>query len=730
MKKLIITTAMLSFVILTAQEQPKKDSLSTKKIESVTITKKVVQHKSDRLIFDVSATPSTKGNSAFEVLKQTPTVSTTDDKDFKILGKNSVVFYINGRPSNMNSDAILQLLKSTPAENISKIEVISTPGSEYDVPSGMGIVNILMKKKTTDGYNGTLKMENTQRVYNNSNSNASFNFRKNKLAGNFNIGYSDFTNKQDMALESGTSNIGTKSVGESITPQKNLSLNASLDYDLTDKSYLNWTLNSYFSDSNNDITKFYNETFVNSLLQKSTLMENRSTKNAKNFSTGLNYDLKLDDKGSKLMLKAAYMHYENQQHQQNRNYQASSMALLYGFNQSMPQIIDNVSFKTDWIKKFKDESTLSIGGNYNFTKTDNNTYFEKGDGIRFVKDDEQSNYFTYQENVGALYVNYERMLGEKISSKVGLRYELTHTKGDVLGKVGDFYHFKNQYGNLRPFLNLAYNISDQHNLSYNFSSRVGRPSFWEINPVRTYVTNTNYVQNNPFLLPIKSYNQELTYMYRQAYFLSLGYDYYDDMNTQIPLQRDNTIRYIRTNYGSKQQMTATLGMQKTFFKNRWIANYIFTMSHDIFKGQVDTDPITQEKFTPYVLDRTTTYFVISTNNQVGLDKNKTLWLGMNYVYVSFQNMELGKLKPIQGLDISLKKNWKEWTFKASVDDVFNSMGKFTVRNFQNGYFNNVWQNSNMRSYALSITYNFGNQKLKFIRKSENANEEIRSRTGK
>jgi hypothetical protein len=43
----------------------------------------------------------------------------------------------------MDAESLVQFLKNTPAENIQKIEVITVPGSEYQVESSDGIINIV-----------------------------------------------------------------------------------------------------------------------------------------------------------------------------------------------------------------------------------------------------------------------------------------------------------------------------------------------------------------------------------------------------------------------------------------------------------------------------------------------------------------------------------------------------------------------------------------------------------
>jgi outer membrane receptor for ferrienterochelin and colicin len=73
-------------------------------------------------------------------------VSSTDNSTLKILGKNASVIYINGRKSNMDPEAVIEMLKNMPSENISKIEVITMPSSEFQVEGNQGIINIILKK--------------------------------------------------------------------------------------------------------------------------------------------------------------------------------------------------------------------------------------------------------------------------------------------------------------------------------------------------------------------------------------------------------------------------------------------------------------------------------------------------------------------------------------------------------------------------------------------------------
>ena len=100
MKKTITSAALLLTLVINAQTS-KQDSLKTKEIQTVTMTKKVFQKKADRMVFDVAASPIAKGTTGFDLLKETPMVSSTDNATLKILGKNESIIFINGRKSNI-----------------------------------------------------------------------------------------------------------------------------------------------------------------------------------------------------------------------------------------------------------------------------------------------------------------------------------------------------------------------------------------------------------------------------------------------------------------------------------------------------------------------------------------------------------------------------------------------------------------------------------------------------
>lgn len=740
--------AAIFFTGLTFAQEKKSDTLQTKKIEEVVIKKQVFKKQSDRFVYDVAASPVTKGNNTFDLLKQTPLLSTTDDKTLKIAGKNNALIYINGRKTNMDAESLTQFLKNTPAENIQKIEVITVPGSEFQVESSDGIINIVLKKKMSDGTSGNMRMSNSQNKYNASSASFSVNYRKDKLGISANLSGGENIQAQSYILRNGNDLVKNESVGDIDDPNKNLGGYLNFDYQLNDKSNLALSWNSWANKSYGSTVELLNTLNIykpDGSLDKTDLTRSSNLENARNYnnSVNLNYELKTDSLGSKLNLNAAYLIYKRFQNSDNKTIVENPAGVFTQLRQNVlqdiPQIINNFSSTVDYIQKFKHDFTVSVGGNFNATKTDNDTknffnYYDANGNLKSI--DPDLNHFIYDEQIYGAYITFEKKFSDKFSGKVGTRYEITRSLGTSEIPDQPMQEFERNYNNLLPYLSLNYAINDKNNISYAFSSRMRRPSFWELNPVKNILTEDNYTQNNPFVKASSTYNQELTYMFKNSYFLILNHSYFKDIITQVPLQRDierdgktyRQLAYIRTNFGDKQEMSVMLGMQKTFFNQYLTTNFNIGVQHNINKGTLNTDPTSGQVFDTYINNRESSSIVIQTNNTIRLDKKKTWFLGVNYFYVDQQQIELGMLKNLMSLDLSIKKNWNDWTFALNMNDVLNT-NIVEIEDYQaNGTYNYIRNNQYRRGGTFSITYNFGNQKVKKVRDIEGASDAIKSRT--
>ncbi|MBO6186228.1 MAG: TonB-dependent receptor family protein [Chryseobacterium sp.] len=757
MKTQIFIAALFLSGFTFAQEK-KSDSVKTQKIEEVVLKKQVFKKQSDRFVYDVAASPVTKGNTTFDLLRQTPLLSATDDKTLKIVGKNNALIYINGRKTNMDAESVTQFLKNTPAENIQKIEVITVPGSEFQVESSDGIINIILKKKMSDGLNGNMRMSNTQNKYNSSSASFSANYRKDKLGISANLYGGENIQAQHYVLRNGNDLSSNESTGNIDDPNQYLGGYLNFDYQLTEKSNLALSWNSSANKSYNSTVNLFNtirafDKTTNAFKTSYTNSRNKEDARSYNNSVNLNYELKTDSLGSKLNVNAAYLNYKRFQSTDNKTFLADALGnntgLSQTINQNLPQIINNFSSTVDYIQKFKNDFTVAVGGNFNKTKTDNDTQNDtyRENPIPPLKAEEHMpNHFIYDENIYGAYLTLEKKFSDKLSGKIGTRYEITNSLGTSDNATEEYKKIERNYNNLLPYLSVNYAINDKNNISYAFSSRMRRPSFWELNPVKNILTENNYTQNNPFVKASSTYNQELTYMFKNSYFLILNHSFFKDVITQVPLQgyaksmdgkitEQNVLRYIRTNFGDKQEMSAMLGMNKTFFNQYLTMNFNIGIQHNVNNGSLSVDPTNGDIFLDkdgkqivYSNNIKSTSILIQTNNTIRLDKKKTWFLGVNYFFVDKQQIELGMLRNLSSLDVSLKKNWNDWTFALNLTDVLRT-NIVEIEDYQaNGNYNYVRNDQFRRGGTFSITYNFGNQKVKKVRNIEGASDDIKSRT--
>src|SRR5690606_30953775 len=103
-------------------------------IEGVTITaqnSKPYRVELDKKIYDPATDLISKGGNLQDVLSNVPSISVDTDGTVSMRGNTNIKFLINGKPSAMlGMDEGADALKSIPADQIERIEVITNPSSK------------------------------------------------------------------------------------------------------------------------------------------------------------------------------------------------------------------------------------------------------------------------------------------------------------------------------------------------------------------------------------------------------------------------------------------------------------------------------------------------------------------------------------------------------------------------------------------------------------------------
>ena len=122
--------------------------LSDKQLNEVSVVavKPVIKRDLDGIKYDVSADPEAPGLSVLDMMHKVPLLSVDASDNIKLKGKGNFKILINGKESALMAKNPSDVLRSMPATNIERIEVITTPPAKYDAEGLAGIINIITKR--------------------------------------------------------------------------------------------------------------------------------------------------------------------------------------------------------------------------------------------------------------------------------------------------------------------------------------------------------------------------------------------------------------------------------------------------------------------------------------------------------------------------------------------------------------------------------------------------------
>ncbi len=113
---------------------------------------------------------------------------------------------------------------------------------------------------------------------------------------------------------------------------------------------------------------------------------------------------------------------------------------------------------------------------------------------------------TYDEQVLAGYLEYDRTFGRAWSVNLGGRYEHTWTKGENKPIANESH---TDYGKLFPSLRVGYNPSQSHAFSWSLSSRITRPNIINLNPNKVWRDVNHESYGNQNLKPVRLFQPSL-----------------------------------------------------------------------------------------------------------------------------------------------------------------------------------------------------------------------------
>ena len=282
-----------------------EDVMELKEVQVVSERSSMVQ-KIDRKVINVGKDLIASGTTASEIMNNIPTVSIDPQtKEISMRGNSNVRVLIDGKPSNVS---IEQLLQQIPSASIKQIELITNPSAKYN-PEGMsGIINIILHKNSQDGFNGSINTGVTFGITPKTNSALNLNYRVGKVNFYTNYGFNHGINANNGFVDS--ERPGQENYQDFKFKNKNSShlIKLGMDYYINDKNTLSaYTNQSFTIGSGTGLTTVVYDDLIN----RNTTQIFGSSSNNKNQTYDLVFKHDFDKKDENLELQLNYSHTVN-----------------------------------------------------------------------------------------------------------------------------------------------------------------------------------------------------------------------------------------------------------------------------------------------------------------------------------------------------------------------------------------------------------------------------------
>ncbi|MBO9614935.1 MAG: TonB-dependent receptor [Dyadobacter sp.] len=683
----------------------------------VTGTKPLIEVKNDRMVFNVEASINATGSNALDLLQRSPGVQVDRDENILVRGKTGVRIYIDGRPSPLAGKDLASTLKSMNSADIEAIEIITNPSAKFDAAGDLGIINIRLKKNARLGTNGNVSIGGMFGITPKYNASLNLNHRDKKLNvfGNygFNQGAWHNTTYDDQILN----NVAYNKLWHGIWRDTTHSAKIGADYFINSKNTLGFSANGRISNHNGGGES---ETFIskrNNLTADSLILSSRTSNPEKNKNLNLNVNYRYaDTTGHELNIDADYGRFSSRgiSYQPNKyHFQTTGdEPIERNYVSKTPVDITIKSFKIDYEQPFK-KGKLGYGVKLSDVKSDNTfNFFNVLQNVEVI-DTNRSNRFKYLERVYAAYVNYNISLGKKWDLQAGLRAEHTKSLGDLTSyKHNDLDKVDTTYLSFFPSGAISFRASKNHTWNLNYSRRINRPSYQNLNPFEYRVDELVYSKGNPFLKPEYANSFKLSHVYKGILTTSFGYrrTRFPVVGLRIPYDSSRTY-FITENLDYSQGFSLDMSITTPITK-WWELNFNVSGYHNLWKAALDNG---------VVVNNRTTAFNLNGQNTFKLKNSWTIelsgWYNSPYRRIDY-NWQMGMV------DVGVqKKFWKDnASLKATFSDIFH-----TARGGYTSAYAGIETRLRFRfegqMLRINFNYRFGSKEIKAARSRRSGSED-------
>jgi outer membrane receptor protein involved in Fe transport len=480
----------------------------------------------DRRVFNVDKNITSTGGTAVDVMRNIPSL-TVDAEGNVALRNTTPQIFVDGRPTILT-------LEQIPADDIERVELITNPSAKFDAASSGGIINVVLKKNKKLGFNGLASAGiGTPDILT---GNLSLNMRKNKInffaTGSYN--QSGGVAKSESFRQNKDNGIITdffNQQSENERSRKFTNIRFGIDYFIDNRNTISASqnfVNGRFKNFETQDQQYLNNEYV------LTQTGERTSDNAARFNrsvTQLNYTHEFPKNGMELTADITYSTGDGNNRSLISNYlynpDGSSATAPSFVRNSGENTNENITIQVDFVNPISENAKIEMGLR-RFQQDNSNIFNAFSLGSTEVKLPLSTN-VRYDESVSAAYVTFSNKL-KSFSYQLGLRGEYTEFNGELVDSAQKFgYRLPLDVGNifdgLFPSIYLSKEIGEGKEVQLNFSRRIRRPDFWQLNPFIDINDPLNISQGNPQLRPeyVNSFEFNYNNQYSKGNFLASLY---------------------------------------------------------------------------------------------------------------------------------------------------------------------------------------------------------------
>lgn len=697
----------------------------------VTARKPMMSIGVDRRIFNADAAITSKGGNAVDLMRQIPSLSVDVNGSISLRNSSPQIF-VNGRPTILT-------LEQIPSDDIDRVEVITNPSAKYDAGSTGGIINIILKKNRKGGLNGVATLgAGTPSLFNGG---LSLNYRKNKVnlfvSGNYN--QSGGIAKGEAYRENKSGGLVTDFFDQKTERERNRkfsSIRFGMDYDFNDFNSISISQGFVKGEFENDETQSQryfdaagNLTRTGDRFSVDDFGFNRA-------NTQLNYRRTYDKPEKEWTADITYNGGTNSGSGDIRNNFYNTNGQLIG----APSVVLNdatgsgrqFTFQTDYVNPITENSKLELGARsyHNISRDKLDVFAVEGAGMSKLP---LSNNYRFREMVNAVYGNYSNKKG-KFGYQGGVRIEQSSFKGELIDSARNFgYDYPSKasdfWNAFFPSLYLTYSVREGADVQANFSRRIRRPNFWQINPYVDISDPLNIRRGNPELQPEFTNSFELNFNRTYSSGNVLLSSYFRNNTRDITMYSDTLSEQEYGALGNaavdpnallntfiNADRTNRMGLELTW-QQRIGQNFDFTPNFNAqyrdVKAQVKEMDLSNTGFN-WSTKLMMNYKIVEPESPVF----NNFSFQLSGEYESPRVMPQGKTKEQYYMDFAIRKDFLKnnaATITFNVNDVFNTRRFGSITDTES-FYQDSYRRWNVRTVRLTLSYRFGRQDLDLFNK--------------